>query len=104
MIDEPVTYRFFENNAAARRRVAELLQPAGAATNRIVNKALIRPMLHLKGNVSMIKVHYLTGLSGPAGLQNPDPFHARDGTVSAWSPTGAVPRTGDGVDKVVYTE
>lgn len=53
LIDDAVTYRFFENNAAARRRVVvELLQPAGATTKRSVNKALIRPTLPLKGNVS----------------------------------------------------
>lgn len=60
-------------------------------------------MLHVKGNVSAIKVHYSTALSSPS-LHNPDIFHARDGTVSAWSPSGAVPRTGDGVDVVVDTE
>lgn len=42
LIDDPVTYRFFENNGAARRRVAELLQPAGATTKRSVNKELIK--------------------------------------------------------------
>lgn len=34
LIGDLVTYRFFKNNAAARRRVAELLQPAGATMKR----------------------------------------------------------------------
>lgn len=34
MIDDPVTYRFFKNKAAARRRVAELLEPAGMTTKK----------------------------------------------------------------------
>lgn len=59
LIDDPVTYRFFKNNAAARRRVAELLQPAGATTKTKVNKVLMRLMLHLKGNVSTVDRKYI---------------------------------------------
>lgn len=58
-MDDPVTYRFFKNNGAARRRVAELLQPAGVTTKRSVNKALIRLMLHLKGHVSTMDRKYI---------------------------------------------